>query len=70
LLLLLLLLLLQVHGPCVTVKTRFRPVPLRWLYCYRDPGTAKPVLTSLLDSSGRKMNDRLRSDRWLQQEQR
>jgi hypothetical protein len=28
---------LQVHGDCITIKTRFRPVPLRWAFCYRAP---------------------------------
>jgi hypothetical protein len=27
----------QVHGECVTIKTRFRPVPLRWVFCHKAP---------------------------------
>jgi hypothetical protein len=61
---------LQEHGECVTIKTRFRPVPLRWLFGYRSFPSHGVVLSDLTDSSGRKLNDRLRLDKWVQAEQR
>ena len=66
----LLLLVVQEHGECVTIKTRFRPVPLRWLFGYRSFPSHGVVMSDLTDSSGRKLNDRLRLDRWVQAEQR
>eukprot|EP00879_Flechtneria_rotunda_P015990 GHRR01016723.1.p1 GENE.GHRR01016723.1~~GHRR01016723.1.p1 ORF type:complete len:1310 (+),score=476.87 GHRR01016723.1:197-4126(+) len=37
----------QVHGECVTIKTRFRPVPLRWMFCHKAPRVGA-VLEDLL----------------------
>ncbi len=30
----------QEHQQCVTIKTRFRPVPLHWHFCYKGAGGA------------------------------
>lgn len=47
----------QEHRPCVTVKTRFRPVPLKWLFGFKDRRGVS--LVDLLDSSGRALNPEL-----------
>ena len=44
----------EVHGPCDTVKTSFRPVPLAWRFCQAVKGEARVV--PLLDARGRSIN--------------
>ncbi|GBF97818.1 DEAD-box ATP-dependent RNA helicase, chloroplastic [Raphidocelis subcapitata] len=62
----------QEHGECVTVRTRFRPVPLRWLFCHAAAsGPRGPAaLGELLDGSGRGLNPRLEMERFLKAEAR
>ena len=38
----------QVHRPCQTLVSDYRPVPLTWLYCKAGPG-GRAVLSPLLD---------------------
>ena len=33
----------QVHGPCDTISTAFRPVPLTWQYCHAVDGYVRLV---------------------------
>ena len=52
----------------MTIKTKFRPVPLRWHFCYKAPrGT---LLCDLLESSGKKLNPRLEERSILLEEAR
>jgi len=48
----------EVHGPCSTVITKFRPVPLRWHYCL-SPGGGEVTMLPLLDASDSGLNPRL-----------
>jgi hypothetical protein len=68
----------QVHGECVTIKTRFRPVPLRWVFCHKAPRQGA-VLEELMakqqqqqQSGGGggvgRLNPRLRMDDWVEEE--
>ena len=34
---------LQTHGPCKTITTRFRPVPLTWHWCHAIEGQTELV---------------------------
>ncbi len=44
----------------MTIKTRFRPVPLRWHFCYRTNNKASGgVLTDLLGPKDKGLNPRL-----------
>jgi len=59
----------QEHGECVTIRTRFRPVPLRWMFCYAASGPRAPgSMTDLLDSTGRSLNPRLSMERFIKAE--
>lgn len=69
---------LQVHGECTTIKTRFRPVPLRWVFCHRSPRQGS-VLEDLMaggSSSSQqqgggavaRINPRLKIDEWVEEE--
>ena len=42
--------MVQVHGQCETVMTRFRPVPLTWHYCHTLEGNTQ--LVPLLNEKG------------------
>ena len=48
----------EVHGPCSTVITKFRPVPLKWHYCL-SPGKGEVTMLPLLDASESGINPRL-----------
>jgi hypothetical protein len=65
----------QVHGECVTIKTRFRPVPLRWVFCHKAPrqGAVLEDLMQQQQQSGGaagvgQLNPRLRMDEWVEEE--
>ena len=47
----------QVHGQCETVMTRFRPVPLTWHYCHTLDGNTQ--LVPLLNEKGTKMSSEM-----------
>lgn len=55
----------------MTVRTRFRPVPLRWMFCYAAGGPRGPgTMTDLLDSGGRALNPKLSMDKFIKAEAR
>lgn len=61
----------QEHGECETIKTRFRPVPLRWLFAYAGGGQRGPgAITDLLDASGRGLNPKISIERFIKAEAR
>ena len=69
---------LQVHGECVTIKTRFRPVPLRWVFCHKAPrqGAVLEDLTLQQQQQQQqggaaaigRLNPRLKMDEWVEEE--
>lgn len=59
---------MQEHQECVTIKTRFRPVPLHWHYCFK--GIKSLILTDLLDPSGKGLNPKLDTRQRLVEEAR
>lgn len=53
------------------MRTRFRPVPLRWTFCYAASGPRAPgTMTDLLDSAGRGLNPKLNMERFIKAEAR
>ncbi|WIA36589.1 hypothetical protein OEZ86_007879 [Tetradesmus obliquus] len=70
----------QVHGECVTIKTRFRPVPLRWVFCHKAPrqGAVLEDLTLQQQQQQQqqqggaaaigRLNPRLKMDEWVEEE--
>lgn len=59
------------HGACETVRTRFRPVPLRWHFCYAPGGPRGPgQMADLLDAGGRGLNPRVSLERFVRAEAR
>lgn len=55
----------------MTIRTRFRPVPLRWTFCYAGSGPRGPgTMTDLLDAAGRGLNPRLSLERMMRAEAR
>lgn len=48
----------EVHGPCATVLTTFRPVPLTWHFCL-SPGKGKVIMLPLLENDQSGLNPRL-----------
>ncbi len=58
----------QEHRKCVTIKTRFRPVPLRWHFCYGSNRGA--TLKELLVNNGRALSPQLETRAILMEEAR
>lgn len=48
----------QEHQECVTVKTRFRPVPLHWHFTYFKAPKGV-IVDDLLDATGKGLNQNL-----------
>eukprot|EP00878_Enallax_costatus_P040101 GHUV01046088.1.p1 GENE.GHUV01046088.1~~GHUV01046088.1.p1 ORF type:complete len:518 (+),score=154.14 GHUV01046088.1:261-1814(+) len=69
-----------VHGDCVTIKTRFRPVPLQWVFCNKVPRRGAMFDDLLVGGNrnssnsssgqGMRLNPRLRMDDWVDEELR
>jgi hypothetical protein len=70
-----------VHGECVTIKTRFRPVPLRWVFCHKAPRQGAVFEDLMQQQKGGeqqqqqaggvavgRLNPRLRMDDWVDEE--
>lgn len=49
----------QEHRDCVTIKTRFRPVPLHWHFAYTAPPPRGVQVTDLLTPNQKALNPRL-----------
>lgn len=53
------------------MRTRFRPVPLRWLFVHAPGGPRGPAaVADLLDASGRALNPKLSLERFMRAEAR